>query len=291
MTGTPLAETPIDVKLVRALLEAQHPDLAGLDIDAVDAGWDNATFRLGDELAVRLPRRSLAAPLIRHEQQWLPVLAPRLPIPVPSPLRAGEPACGYPWHWSVVPWLPGEPADLTPPAPDDARSLGEFLRALHESAPRNAPANPYRGVPLTHRTDTFAERTERLVDSGVDVDAARSAYAAGTSASPTTKRVWIHGDLHPRNVLVDSGRITAVVDWGDLTAGDPATDLAAAWLLFDPPQHDVFRSAYGPTPDGTWERAKGWAALFAVMLLDVGIVDDPRFAMMGHTTLDRLAAD
>lgn len=289
--GTPLAETPIDAGLVRALLEAQHPDLAGLDIDVVDAGWDNATFRLGDELAVRLPRRSLAAPLIQHEQRWLPVLAPRLPIAVPTPLRTGEPACGYPWHWSVVPWLSGEPADLTPPAPNEARNLGEFLRALHEPAPRDAPANPYRGVPLTDRTDTFAERTERLVDAGVDVVAARSACAAGTNASPTTERVWTHGDLHPRNVLVDSGRITAVVDWGDLTAGDPATDLAAAWMLFDPPHHGALRSAYGPTPDGTWERAKGWAALFAVMLLDVGIVDDPRFKTMGRTTLERLAAD
>src|SRR5690349_3749399 len=101
--GTPAAECAIDTAFVAELIADQHPDLAHLPLHVVDAGWDNALFRLGDQLAVRLPRRAVAAPLIAHEQTWLPRLADRLSLPVPVPYRLGTPARGYPWRWSVVP--------------------------------------------------------------------------------------------------------------------------------------------------------------------------------------------
>src|SRR6516164_9130358 len=114
INSRPPSEVAIDEALVRALLVEQHPDLAGLRITSTSAGWDNHLFRLGDHLAVRLPRRGLASDLILHEQQWLPKLGPRLPLPIPVPVRMGRPGCGYPWSWSVVPWLVGESAAVTP---------------------------------------------------------------------------------------------------------------------------------------------------------------------------------
>lgn len=289
MTGTPLAEVPIDAGLVRGLLESQHPDLAHLELRAVDAGWDNAMFRLGADLAVRIPRRELAAASIRNEQVWLPRLAHTLPLPVPVPVREGRPEAAYPWHWSVVPWFEGAPADLTPPDPSEAARVARFLGSLHRPAPEEAPTNPYRGVPLAHRADSFAERAERLDDAGVDTSAARAAWTDAIAARAPDERVWLHGDLHPRNILVRGGEIAAVIDWGDLTAGDPAADLAVSWMLFDPVTQDPFRDAYGPAPDGTWERARGWAAFFGVFVLDFGLVDDPRFEVVGRTTIERLA--
>jgi aminoglycoside phosphotransferase (APT) family kinase protein len=109
--GTPISELEIDVPLVYSLLEEQHPDLKHLPIHLIDAGWDNAMFRLGEQLSVRLPRRKAAATLIENEQTWLPFLAEQLPIRVPTPYRLGKPARGYPWRWSVLPWLAGIPAD------------------------------------------------------------------------------------------------------------------------------------------------------------------------------------
>src|SRR6185312_15192425 len=148
MSGTPAAEVNIDESLIRALLREQHPDLAHLPCVPVDAGWDNVIVRLGDSLCLRLPRRAVAAALIEHEQAWLPGLSKALPLPIPVPLRVGLPGCGYPWRWSIVPWLTGDAADRAPPAASEATRLGEFLKALHTPALAAAPSNPVRGVPL-----------------------------------------------------------------------------------------------------------------------------------------------
>src|SRR5262245_58206273 len=149
--GTPAAECAIDTALVAGLLAEQHPDLAHLPLREIDAGWDNALFRLGNDLAIRLPRRAMAAPLILHEQRWLPHLAERLMLPIPAPVRIGTQALGYPWHWSVVPWIRGVPADQHEPDTAQTRSFAAFLRPLHVPAPADAPTNPLRGVPLRQR--------------------------------------------------------------------------------------------------------------------------------------------
>ncbi|MGC4773433.1 phosphotransferase [Micromonospora sp. DT44] len=149
----PAAEVSVSVELVRGLLDQQHPDLADLPIEILANGWDNLVCRLGEELLVRLPRRAVAAELIAHEQRWLPELAGRLPLPVPAPLRVGQPTIRYPWSWSVVPFFPGRVAALS--QPDDpwsaAVTLGGFLDALHIPAPPEAPVNPFRGIPLVGR--------------------------------------------------------------------------------------------------------------------------------------------
>jgi aminoglycoside phosphotransferase (APT) family kinase protein len=291
--GTPEAEHLIDAALVAGLLADQHPDLARLPLRAVDAGWDNAMFRLGERWAVRLPRRLAAAPLIIHEQEWLPRLAPQLTLPVPTPVRAGLPGRSYPWRWSVVPWLPGAAADQREPEPDQARPFAAFLRSLHTPAPAAAPANPVRGVPLARRADAVAARMRGLAGrTDLLTPQIRRVWEDALAAPLDVPPTWLHGDLHPRNLLLEAGALSAVIDWGDICAGDRATDLAAIWMLFaDPQARAVALDAYGDLSAATLRRARGWAVLFGVMLLATGLVDHPGHARIGERTLRRVAED
>ncbi len=291
--GTPPPECEIDATLVRSLLTAQHPDLAQLPIHLVDAGWDNAMFRLGDRHVVRLPRRQVAATLIEHEQTWLPQIAKHLSIPVPTPRRLGQPTADYPWRWSILPWLPGVAADQAEPQADQAKRFALFLRSLHRPAPANAPLNPVRGVPLSHRATAIAERMQRLETNTNFLTATiKQVWHQALNAPIADQTTWLHGDLHSRNILVENGIITGVIDWGDITSGDIATDLASIWMLFS--SQTARRRAiaeYANVSEATLQRAKGWAVLFGVVLLDTGLVDHPRHAIMGERTLRRVAED
>jgi aminoglycoside phosphotransferase (APT) family kinase protein len=289
--GTPAAEFDIDGQLVAGLLAEQHPDLAELPLRMVDAGWDNALFRLGDTLAVRLPRRAVAAPLIVHEQRWLPHLADRLTLPIPAPSRIGTPARGYPWHWSVVSWLTGVAADQHQPEAAQARPFAAFLRSLHAPAPADAPANPVRGVPLQQRATLVEERMQRLAGTtNLITPQIRQIWQVALDAPLDVPPTWLHGDLHPRNVLVERGAITGIIDWGDITAGDSATDLAAIWMLFaEPRARQAVLAAYAELSEATVRRAKGWAILFGLVLLESGLIDNPRNAIIGARTLRRVA--
>jgi aminoglycoside phosphotransferase (APT) family kinase protein len=287
----PPADIDIDEMLVRSLLRAQHPDLADLPLQPTDSGWDNAMFRLGEDLAVRLPRRLAATKLIEHEQEWLPQLAPLLPIAVPAPVRVGRPAENYPARWSIVPWMRGRNADLNEPRPDQAERLAAFLCALHRPAPANAPFNPYRGVPLRERAEQIVERIRRLerettlINDDV-VRICQEAIETPVDVEPT----WLHGDLHGGNLLVDDdGVITGVIDWGDMTRGDRATDLATLWMnLGDRQTRENARRACTGVSDATWRRAKGWAVFYGVTLGTSGLAGDTRHALMARRTLDRV---
>jgi aminoglycoside phosphotransferase (APT) family kinase protein len=285
---TPPAEVDVDVPLVRALLHDQHPDLADLPLVVVANGWDNVIVRLGDEYAVRLPRRELAARLVEHEQRWLPEIAVRVaPIaPVPAPVRVGRPALGYPWSWSVVPWLPGAPVGERAAGVRVAEALAEFVRRLHVPAPAEAPANPFRAVPLATRSDAVLTRlATQDVPRAVELAAAwRTAAALPTHTGPP---VWVHGDLHPFNVLVDrtpdgDERLSAVVDFGDVTSGDPAVDLATAWLTLDREARHTFRTLVA-APDATWGRARGWAIALASALASS---DERAFRSVARRSID-----
>lgn len=288
--GTPAAEFAIDSAFVAGLLADQHPDLAHLPLQAVDAGWDNALFRLGDDLAVRLPRRAAAATLIAHEQTWLPRLAEQLALPVPAPYRIGTPALGYPWRWSVLPWLPGMAADQCEPPAPQALPFAAFLRSLHVPAPADAPANPLRGVALVQRAATVEARLDRLASkTSLITPQIRQIWHVALHAPLDVPPTWLHGDLHPRNVLVEQGVISGIIDWGDITSGDCATDLAAIWMLFaEPHARQDALAAYANLSRATLQRAKGWAVLFGVMLLDTGLIDNPRLATIGERTLRRV---
>jgi len=297
----PAAEVDVTADLVRALLTAQHPDLAGLPLDVVANGWDNVVLRLGDELAVRVPRRELAAALVRHEQEWLPVLAPRLPVPVPAPVRVGLPSDGstgpaFPWSWSVVPWFDGLSALAVDPAlrRTFAVDLAAFLTALHIPAPPEAPLNPFRGVPLAARDASVRERlaSGQVPDDGALLDLWSRLVEVPAWDGPA---VWLHGDLHPANLVLAPGdhRLGAVVDFGDMTSGDPATDLATAWMTFDAVGRRTFREAVTArrgTDDATWARARAWALVLGTAFA-AHSDDDPAFASLAAHTLAQVLGD
>jgi aminoglycoside phosphotransferase (APT) family kinase protein len=295
----------ISAELITALLRDQHPDLADLPLRLGARGWDNQLWRLGDDLAVRLPwATERADTLLRTEHAWLPSLAPRLPLPVPVPQRLGEPCELFPRPWIVTTWVPGVPADQAPAtrAGESADALAAFLTALHRPAPGGAPVGGFgRGGPLADRAEGFTAQLASATALGLipDPDAVRAVWedaaAAPDWAGPA---LWLHGDLHPANVLTAHGTFCGVIDFGDLCAGDPATDLAAAWVLLPDGAIDRFHAAYRPVPDAaTVRRARGCAVLQAlggILIGDAGIHGrpggKPSWGLPAHTALERLIA-
>jgi len=284
--------------LVRALLRDQHPDLADLELRDVDGGWDNQQWRLGDELAVRLPRTERAPALLRTEQTWLPVLSKRLPLPTPTPVRVGEPSNLFQHTWTIASWVEGDPADQTPITRiESAETLAKFLNALHRQAPADAPANPTRGIPLAGLqvdvNDWF-----QVIGDYVNADAAievwqKAAAAPAWQGAP----LWLHGDLHPANVVVRDGGLAGVIDFGEMCAGDPATDLSAAWILLPAGAATRFFDAYEGVDAATIARARGWAVLRALGLIGIGQNGrlglpggKPTWEPAGYATLERVLA-
>jgi aminoglycoside phosphotransferase (APT) family kinase protein len=283
----PAAEIDLSIALVRDLLRAQHPDISQLPLAEVASGWDNAIFRLGDELAVRLPRRAVAAPLLENEQRWLPLLHARLPLPVPKPIRVGLPQEPYPWRWSVTPWITGETADRATPGRDEAKVLMAFLDALHTKPPADAPHNPYRGAPLAQCRAVFTRRVTSLTNRGYEIDRRLLQLWSDALERPVdVAATWIHGDLHAHNVLVTHGRIVGVIDWGDVAQGDRATDLASVWMLFpERASREEAIAACKSVTHHTWQRARGWALLLSLAILDAG---DPALIGAAERTMQCL---
>jgi len=264
-------EIEVDAALVRRLVADQFPQWARLSIVRVEsAGTDNAIFRLGDELAIRLPRRPSSAPQIEKEQRWLPVLAPQLPLPIPAPIARGEPAPDFPWRWSVYRWLDGENAfqrDVGA-SRDAALAVAQFVTALQRIEARDGPpagaANFYRGSPLVQR-DAYVRRALATLTDELDVAAVARSWDTALAAPPWHDApTWVHGDLAAGNLLVRDGRVCAVIDFGCLGVGDPACDLMVAWNLFVGPAREAFRTALGPD-EAAWARGRGWALSMAVI--------------------------
>ena len=285
-------ELDTDEGLVRRLLSAQLPQWAGLPVERVDSfGTDFAIYRLGEELAVRLPRIGWAAGQPEKEQEWLSRLAPQLPLAVPVPLATGEPGEGFPWRWSVVPWLPG--GDLTrEPLADEvagARDLAAFVLALQAIDTTGAPPAS-RGGGLARRDTGTRTAIEEL---GEKVDAA--AVAAAWEAALRVREwdgpvVWSHGDLLPGNLLAANGRLSAVIDFGGLGAGDPACELLPAWAVFSGEARAVFREALA-ADDATWERGRGLAISVALIQLPYYETTNPTLWGVGRRMLDEALAD
>lgn len=290
-SGVPDAEVEVTERLVRGLLRSQHPDLADRDLRFVASGWDNAVYRLGEDLCLRLPRRELGARLVLVEQRWLPVLAPRLPVPVPAPVRTGTGQGGYRWSWSICRWFDGVLLDAaTPAAPAVVDQLAEFLVALHRPCPAGAPRNPYRSGPLSGFEPLVSQRIQAAGD-GVDRPALDEVWRRARDTAPWAgDEVWVHGDLHPRNVLVSGDRLGAVLDFGDLGAGDPATDLVIAWTALDGDGRERLRDRLPHLDDRAWGRGRGWALLVALALVGAGS-NAPAFGAVGRRALDALVAD
>jgi len=271
-------DNEITADLIAELLREQHPDLAGLPLTFGARGWDNQLWRLGDDLAVRLPWATQdAGELLLKEHAWLPAIAPRLPLPVPVPQRLGQPSERFPRPWIVTTWVAGEPADRAPATrgAEAADALAAFLAALHQPAPDDAPVGRNRrGGPLADTGGGFARFLRETTDRGLisDPDALREVWddALAAPAWPGPA-LWLHGDLHPANLLTAAGNFCGVVDFGDLCAGDPACDLAACWILLPEEVIDRFHRSYSPAADAaTRRRARGWAAGKALACLLIG---------------------
>ncbi|MFH8288313.1 aminoglycoside phosphotransferase family protein [Streptomyces sp. NPDC018059] len=288
-------EAETDEALVGRLVAAEFPAWAGLPVRLVgSAGTSNVMYRLGPDLVVRLPRRAGSAADVEREHHWLPRLAAALPVAIPVPVARGGPGEGYPYAWSVFRWLDG-----TTPTP--GRPLAEpvlfawdvagFLAALREVDPAGAPA-AYRGEPLAERDGSTRAVIARL-RGAVDAGAATAVWDAALRAPAWQgSAVWLHGDLQPGNVLVDRGRLSAVIDFECMGVGDPAVDLIAAWYLMDAPARAAFRAALGrAADDAMWARGRGWALTIALNELSYYRGTNPVMADTARLVIDRLTAE
>ncbi len=290
-------EVSTDASLVSRLLATQFPQWAELPISSVrSSGTDNALYRLGDDKVVRLPRIHWALGQIDKERQWLPRLAPHLPLAVPIQLAKGEPGEGYPWHWSVYRWLEGENATIDQIAdPNQAAiALAQFLTALQQIDTTDGPSpgidDLARGKPLAARDSYTREAIAALqgmFDTGIVTAAWEAALQAPEWNRPT---VWIHGDLLPGNLLFQQGRLSAVIDFGALGLGEPACDLMIAWSLFSGESRDTFRKALA-IDDATWARGRGWALSVALIFIPYYLNTNPIGVGYARRAIEAVIAD
>jgi aminoglycoside phosphotransferase (APT) family kinase protein len=264
----------IDAALARRLVDRQFPQWAGLPIERVALdGWDNRTFRLGDEMSVRLPSGEWYAEQVAKEQRWLPVLAPQLPLPIPAPVACGEPDAdaGYPHPWSVYRWVDGEPAARARVGDEVAfaERLAGFLVARERADARGGPEpgrhNFFRGGPLGVYEGETVEAIEAL-GGEIPRDAVERAWEDAMRTRWEREPVWFHGDVAVGNLLVRDGRLAAVIDFGSSGVGDPACDMVIAWTFLSGESRERFRAVRGADA-GTWSRGRGWALWKALITL------------------------
>jgi aminoglycoside phosphotransferase (APT) family kinase protein len=290
-------EIAIDVELVARLVAEQFPQAAGKPLERVGAhGTDHVIYRLGDDLAVRLPRHPGAAGQVEKEQVWLPRLAPHLPLPIPAPALTGKASEGFPWPWSICAWLDGRPGDALPLMSERSigHALGEFVAAMRAAPAQDAPApgphNAWRGVALRAR-DKVTRKAIADLGPLIDPNKTLAAWEAALNA-PAWDRppVWLHGDLMPSNLLFDGGRLVGVIDFGCMGAGDPACDLIPAWNLLTGEAREAFRRATGA--DGaTWARGRGWALSVALVQLPYYRETNPVIATNAQRTIQEALLD
>ena len=287
-------EIETDVALVRRLLAGQFPQWADLRIDpVVSYGTDHDIYRLGADLAARLPRIGWATKQAAKEAEWLPKLAPHLPLALPVQMAIGHPAEGYPFDWSVYTWLPGENANGTIDDLDQAAiDLAAFVKALRQVDTTGAPQRPHggRGGPLAEGDAQVRRSVEQLGNRIDDAVALRSWEESLDASAWDGEEVWVHGDLLPGNLLVVDGRLSAVIDFGGLNVGDPACDLQPAWNVFAGDSRRGFRAEL-EVDDSSWSRGRGWALYQAVMALPYYWDTNPGMIRQASHALAQVLAD
>lgn len=270
-TDVPPAETDVGLDTVRALIVRQFPEYAHRELALLNEGWDNAVYRLGEDLLVRVPRHARSALISTAEIDWLPRVSKGWRFPAPVPIAVGEPDAevGYPWRWSIVPWLPGAVAMTAPLSDMGAADLGAALAQVHQPAPLGAPVNEWRGVPLPLRAGRLHERLALLGSQDaweIDIQAALAMFAA---ADPRGALTWCHLDVHGNNVLSLDGRLAGLLDWGDSGAGDPATDLGQALYMLGSVRFAAYAEAYqqaGGPADPAAPRVRAEALIYSVTM-------------------------
>jgi len=286
----------IDATLVRRLVAAQFPRWAGLPVRPVEHdGWDNATFRLGEDMSVRLPSAAPYAPQVEKEHRWLPKLAPLLPLPIPTPLVKGVPTVDYPFPWSVYRWIEGEPATVgrIRDKSEFATALAGFLAALYRIDPAGGPApgrhNFFRGGPL-EVYDAETRQAIAVLEEKIDAGATETVWEAALASAWQDPPVPFHGDVAAGNLLVKDGRLVAVIDFGTSGVGDPSCDLAIAWTLLDDEGRATFRAAL-PLDGAAWARGRGWALWKALITLAANVETNPPEAEVARRVIYRVLAD
>ena len=284
---TPDQEIPISESLIKELLENIQVGLRSIRL--LGEGWDNVMYLINESYLVRLPRRAVADQLIQNEQMFLSKYGKDLPIPVPEVLHFGKPGSTYPFHWSISNYLLGETATVEKPSSDQAERFASFLKTLHGFNTEGISINPYRSTPLSNRKQDIAakldqlEEKTQLINQGI-----RQIWTDALECQVPEKKVVIHGDLHARNILLFQSRFSGIIDWGDVCQGDPATDLASIWMLFKKKEdRDGILDMYGADEE-LRIRAKGWAVLFGVLLLSIGIANNDTHQLIGEFTLKNL---
>ncbi len=272
---------------MRHLLRTQFPAIAEQECWHIGEGFDNFLWRVGDHLIVRLPRREAAVTPLVNEINWLNVLAQHLSVRTPAPLLAGVPSERFAWPWIIGRWIDGVPGDEIDFEVDDAaaRVMATFLHQLHHEAPPDAPTNLWRGVPLTQRTVDFERRARELEGeinlASLLVQWQRACAAPEWDQAPR----WLHGDFHPGNMVYRDGELVGVVDFGDLCAGDPATDLAGGLMSLPYESLGEFFSTYGVSDEATLQRSVGWALFFGVFMTYLGLHERPSYLDVGRRAL------
>ena len=282
-------ELATDAALVRRLVEAQFPEWSELPIERVaSSGTDNALYRLGAEMVVRLPRIEWAVAAVEKERAWLPMLAPHLPVEVPRPLAKGEPGGGFPWPWTVYTWLEGENPPIGGGSGPLARELAAFIRALRQLDAANGPRTG-RGGPLAPE-DPSVRKALRQLDEDVDVGGATAVWEEALAAPAWDgPPLWLHGDLMASNLLLRDNRLAAVIDFGTCGVGDPSCDLLPAWNFLPADARAVFRGEL-EVDDASWARGRGWAVAKAVQAIPYYKETNPPLANNGRHVLRELLA-
>ena len=250
-------EIAVGEPLARRLLGSQFPELDLHSLLLLGEGWDNTAWLVDERWVFRFPRRAIALPGIEREIAVLPRLAPLLTLAVPNPMFVGRPGEGYPWPFFGAPLVPG--VELAEAGMDDAhrvgiaRQLGEFLRALHSAEiDVELPLDPISRSDMSVRVP---RTRERLAELGDVPDGAEDILEAALTLPPE-KATLVHGDLHLRHVLVDSGRLSGVIDWGDVCRSDPAIDLVLVWCALPPHARREFFAVYGDVSEAALLRAR-----------------------------------
>jgi aminoglycoside phosphotransferase (APT) family kinase protein len=287
----------ITAQLVSRLVATQFPQWAGLPVRPVDAdGWDNATFRLGERMSVRLPSSQAYVEQVDKEHRWLPVLGPQLPLPVPQPLAKGKPGCSFPRPWSVYRWIDGKPAETGTVAnlPQFAADLAGFLAALYNVDATGGPLpgthNFFRGAsPACYDAETRAALA--ALHGHIGTGRAAEVWEAALAARCDGPPVWFHGDAQPGNLLLDSsGQLSAVIDFGTSGIGDPACDTTIAWTFLAGESQRVFKQQL-PVDEATWTRGRGWAIWKAMIVLVRALDTDPADADLTKSVIGEIIAD
>ena len=288
--GMPPAEVSIDAALVCRLIADQLPRFAHLAVRYLATGWDNEVYRLGEELLIRLPRRGLAEKLGVREREWLPILSAATGLDVGAPVFSGQPTAEYPFTFSVCTYVSGvSAATLTRAERDDyAVEFTGYLRRLHLPAPADAPRSEFRGLQLQGLDARTRMQIHQLPQS-IQGIALRIWDEARGAEAHADEPLWLHGDPHPHNTIAacESGTYTlaGLVDFGDLCAGDPASDLGMFWLHFTPEIRELALGEYGvQTGDPTWRRARGWALRYSMILCGLDASD--LLGVIGRETLE-----